>query len=572
VICPTCDRDPCPTPAFCAACDKIDAGKAKKATNGSAQPTKDEDAIAALARLGVMDYQRRRVQEAKHLEISVTALDKLVRQARAQAEEEDSALPHWQVEPWPEPVDGAALLSDIERVFRRYIYLPIGAPAALPLWTLHAWTMDAGDISPFVALVSPTKRCGKTSVLILLLYLTPRSELASNISSSALFRYIEEIRPTLLIDEADSFAKDDEEMRGILNSGHTKAAAHVIRNVEVNGEHKPRRFSTWAPKAIATIRSLADTLEDRAVVVTLQRKPRGATVARLRKRDNNEFAELRRKALRWANDNSGRLVDPEPSIPDALNDRAADNWRPLLAIADLAGGGWPAKAREAALILSGEEVPSLNVELLTDIRKAFGNLGCIASADLVEALVADPERPWATCGKNGKPLTQNHLARLLRSFRIISETVHPVGRPHAKGYLRAHFEEVWEGYLPGQNPSSQPNPDFEACKRASADETGVTRNFQSVQEDNPHALKKGDLSYSHADLHACTLRKAENGAKGDSATNGGRVPSDLDAVLEELAERGPVYAEVRIRTFTPPAISAGPDDDLLDIDPPRWRQ
>ena len=159
-------------------------------------------------------------------------------------------------------------------MFRRYIVLPKGAGEALALWTLHAWTADAGDISPFLVLVSPTKRCGKTSVLIVLLYLTPRSELASNISASALFRYVEEVRPTLLIDEADSFVKDNEEMRGILNSGHTKAAAYVIRNVEVNGEHKPRRFSTWAPKAIATIRALADTLEDRAIVLQLQRKPK----------------------------------------------------------------------------------------------------------------------------------------------------------------------------------------------------------------------------------------------------------------------------------------------------------
>src|SRR5262249_6306993 len=112
-----------------------------------------------------------------------------------------------------------------------------------------------------MVLVSPTKRCGKTSVLIILYYLTPRSELASNISASALFRYIEVVRPTLLIDEADSFVGDNEELRGILNSGHTKAAAHVIRNVESNGEHRPQRFSTWAPKAIATIRELADTLE-----------------------------------------------------------------------------------------------------------------------------------------------------------------------------------------------------------------------------------------------------------------------------------------------------------------------
>src|SRR5262249_62150977 len=137
-----------------------------------------------------------------------------------------------------------------------------GAGVAIALWTLHAWTIDAGDISPFVVLVSPTKRCGKTSVLIVLYYLTPRSELASNISASAIFRYIEEVHPTLLVDEADTFVKGSEEMRGILNSGHTKAAAYVIRSVEVNGDFQARRFSTWAPKAIATISTLARTLED----------------------------------------------------------------------------------------------------------------------------------------------------------------------------------------------------------------------------------------------------------------------------------------------------------------------
>jgi len=193
--------------------------------------------------------------------------------------------------------------------------------------------------------VSPTKRCGKTSVLILLQYLTPRSELASNISAAALFRYIEKEHPTLLIDEADSFVKDNEQLRGILNSGHTKTAAYVIRTVEVNGDHQPHRFSTWAPKAIATIRALADTLEDRAVVVQLQRKPPGAKVERLRKRDNERCAGLRSQAARWAEDNFDKLVDPDPQVPDALNDRAADNWRPLLAIADLVGGEWPQLAR-----------------------------------------------------------------------------------------------------------------------------------------------------------------------------------------------------------------------------------
>jgi putative DNA primase/helicase len=375
-----------------------------------------ESKVAELAALSRPEYDRKRKDEAKKLGIKLATLDREVAAARAQAEEEDAELPHWKIEPWDEPVDGATLLSDLERVFTRYAFLPTGASVALPLWELHAWTMDAGDTSPFMVLVSPTKRCGKTTVLIILYYLTPRSELASNISPSALFRYVEDIRPTLLIDEADSFMKDNEELRGILDSGHTKAAAHVIRNVEINGKHKPRRFSTWAPKAIATIRELADTLEDRAIVLTLQRKPRRAKVERLRKRDNEEFAVLRRKAARWAADNFAKLADPDPQIPDALNDRAADNWRPLLAIADLVGEDWPKRAREAACILSGEghDTSAINVELLADSRKAFGESEVMTSADLVAALVADPERPWATWGKRDKPLTQNQLARLLR--------------------------------------------------------------------------------------------------------------------------------------------------------------
>jgi putative DNA primase/helicase len=516
--------------------------------NGQQSPKADsqnQQLFAELAKLSRFEYDRCRKVEAKKLGIKVDTLDREVAAARAHAENRSAELSHWKVEPWDEPVDGAALLADIERVFARYVYLPTGASVALSLWTLHAWTMDAGDISPFIVLVSPTKRCGKTTVLIILYYLTPRSELASNISPSALFRYVEDIRPTLLIDEADSFMKDNEELRGILNSGHTKAAAHVIRNVEINGEHKPRRFSTWAPKAIAAIRELADTLEDRAVVLMLQRKPRTAKVERLRKRDSDEFATLRRKAARWAKDSFKKLTDPDPRIPEALNDRAADNWRPLLAIADLAGGEWPTRAREAACVLSGDgrDVASVNVELLADIRKAFGESEVMTSADLVAALVADPERPWATWGKGDKPLTQNQLARLLRPFAIISETVHPLGRSHAKGYKRAHFEEAWAAYLPGQNPSPQPTDAFKACNRANADETGITRGFRSVQEALPHALENANLSNSHAGLHACTFQSGGYGGKEDSATpassGNGRVPGDPGPMPDFLLRRPP---------------------------------
>jgi hypothetical protein len=486
-----------------------------KDLDAKAREIDDTKMVAKLAKLKELDYQRERAKTAKELGVGVGVLDKLVRQHRAQAEEDAAVLPHWVMEPWGKPVDGAKLLDDIEQVLKRYIVLPKGAAEAIALWNLHAWTIDAGDISPFLVLVSPTKRCGKTSVLIVLLYLTPRSELASNISSSALFRYVEEVRPTLLIDEADSFLKDNEELRGILNSGHTKPAAYVIRNVEVNGEHKPRRFSTWAPKAIATIRSLADTLEDRAIVVQLQRKPSTAKVARLRRRDNEEFATLRRQAFRWAKDNFAKLDDPDPSIPDVLNDRAADNWRPLLAIADLVGGHWPAKAREAACLLSGEaHDTAINVDLLADIWAAFYDLDVIRSDELVNNLVADPERPWAEWNR-GKPLSQKQLAGLLKPFGIASETVHPVDRPHGKGYKRARFLDVWEAYLPGQNASAGSFESSEACKRANAGKMGISCDFRSVQEDSAHGSKNANLSYSHAGLHACADRKAGNGAEGE---------------------------------------------------------
>jgi putative DNA primase/helicase len=478
------------------------------------------DEVARLAKLPKLEYDRQREEAAARLRVRVTTLDNVVCGKRALANDDAATLPHWRVEPSPVPVDGAALLDCLRQIFRRYIVLPKGADIALALWVLHAWTYDAGDISPFMVLVSPTKRCGKTSVLILLQYLTPRSELASNISAAALFRYIEKEHPTLLIDEADSFVKDNEQLRGILNSGHTKTAAYVIRTVEVNGDHQPHRFSTWAPKAIATIRALADTLEDRAVVVQLQRKPPGAKVERLRKRDNERCAALRSQAARWAEDNFDKLVDPDPQVPDALNDRAADNWRPLLAIADLAGGEWPHLARQACLTLSGERPDdAVGVTLLADCREAFGNDEVIRSVDLVTKLAADPEQPWAEYNR-GKPISPRQVAKLLGTFGIISVNVNPTGLPQGKGYRRVDFEEPWERYCPGQTPA---RADSDISIRPSVQrpvESAQVDGFASVHEVGADGSKNSKLPYSHEGLDAWTDRKLGNGAQSDPATTG----------------------------------------------------
>ena len=489
---------------------EADEGLASNNKLDAATSTIDDQAeIKRLAKLSPIEYGRTRKDAARKLRVTVGMLDQIVSKHRKQADEESATLPHWQVEPWPDAVTPAALLDSIVAVFNRYIVLPKYAAEALALWILHAWTFDAGDISPFVVLTSPTKRCGKTSVLILLNWLTPRSELASNISPSAIFRYIEEQQPCLLIDEADSFLKSSEEARGILNSGHTKAAAYVIRNVEMGGDHKPQRFSTWSPKVIASIGGLAGTLEDRAIVIPMQRKPKGAKVARCRRHDCAEFAYLRRQALRWAADNLETLQAAKPALPNSLNDRAADNWEPLLAIADLAGGEWARKARNAAKALSGEKAEADDddgVELLHDIRAAFAATDheAIFTKDMIAQLGADEERPWAAYGRTGKPISDRQIAKLLGPFGIISGTVRIDGTT-AKGYYRSAFVEAWNAYSKSEKASRQPDGNSQPSQRHNADETGASDVFSSVTDPACDAHEKRDLSNNHTVCDAVTL-------------------------------------------------------------------
>jgi putative DNA primase/helicase len=538
----------------------------------------DERLVAELAGLSRLEYAKRRKSAAEAIGIGVAELDQIVAAARGDGKEKEPAgqPSHWAVEPAGEPVDGAALLDSMRAVFRRYIMLPPWADIALPLWTLHAWTHDACEISPIMCLTSPTKRCGKTSVMILLTYLTPRSELAANVSTASIFRYIEAEHPTLLIDEADSFLSENEEMRGILNSGHTKAGASVVRVVEEGGEHVTKRFSTWGPKAIALIKKLPDTLADRSVTVRLMRKSPTARVDRLRKRDSAEFRTLRSQAARWAADHGLKLIDAEPSVPDTLHDRAADNWRPLLAIADLAGGRWPELARKAACDLSGaEDDGALNVTLLGGVRTAFGDQDVMRSADLVAALTADPEGPWVEYNR-GKPLTQRQLAKLLGQFGIVSEFVHPPGLPHGKGYRRAHFVALWEAYClssPGQNDPSDQISDSQGRKVAKCDETGTTRDFSRLQKDLLQGSKSANLSNIHAVLQPCNLKNGVEASKGDSDQGfEGNGASQHSPVCVHCGSPKPAPNRVAVdglNVWLHPRCEAGYlgrlDDDGLDI-------
>jgi hypothetical protein len=379
-------------------------------------------------------------------------------------------------EPWHEPVDGAKLLTGLAEIFRRYVVLEDGAAEALALWTVHAHALDAFAFSPRLAITSAEKRCGKTTLLDVLGCLVPRPLPTANATAPAIFRSIELLGPTLLIDEADTFLRSNDDLRGVLNSGHRRATASVIRLVGDN--HHPCQFHTWAATAIAMIGGLPDTLADRSIEIRLRRRLPGEPVSRFRADRASDLAQLGRMAARWARDHLEALRNADPPIPSGLNDRAADNWTPLLAIADLAGGDWPERARRAIVSMTfreGEETGSLGDLLLADIRQVFVEIeqrrttpagdeftdpDRIRSSDLAGMLGEMEGRPWAESGPRQMPLTPHGLARLLKPFRIRPATLRfrEKGRggnnPSItdKDYQRSQFEDAFSRYLPPPAP------------------------------------------------------------------------------------------------------------------------
>lgn len=409
------------------------------------------EAAIRLAGLSPLEYEHERKGAASDLGIRLPVLDAAVAQAQAQASLQQSPgggkpVSFSAVEPWGEPVDAAQILEELQDTIHRFIVCENDTAVAAALWAAFTWVIDYVQVAPIAFIVSPEKRCGKTQLLDLLGRFSRRPLVASNISQAAVFRVIEDYCPTLFIDEADSFLKGNEPMRGILNSGHTRQSAYILRT-EGNGR-KSRRFSTWSAKAIASIGHLAGTIMDRSIPMPLKRKQSSETVQRLRYAGPDQFSTLVRKLARFAEDSGPAIAHAHPHLPPELNDRAQDNWEPLVAIADLAGGEWPQLARAAALNLSGEEHEALSpsAQLLLCIREALGQNDKISTEDLLAALVREDLNPWGVSPR--RPISARQLATRLKEFGIPSKNIRLPGNVVLKGYRRDQFTETFDRYLP----------------------------------------------------------------------------------------------------------------------------
>jgi len=350
---------------------------------------------------------------------------------------------------------GEQILDEVAAFIKRYVVLPSDdALVAVVLWTMHAHCLEAAESTPYLSVQSPEKRSGKTRLLEVLELLVPRALRASAASESALFRSIaEDPPPTLLFDEIDAvFTRpraETEGLRGVLNAGHRRGSV-VIRSVIKGNSVEVERLPVFCAKVLAGIGTPPDTIGDRSIVIAMKRRAPGERAEKFRYRTVVITGEqLSNRVAAWCEKIVPSLSE-NPPVPDELDDRAADGWEPLLAIADAAAGKWPVMARKAAIALSAgrnddDDVP-LGNRLLTDLRAIFDARVAdkMSSQALCAALAEMETAPWGDL--HGKPITQRSLSRMLHPYGIRPKSIRVADASTAKGYDRRQFEDSWGRY------------------------------------------------------------------------------------------------------------------------------
>lgn len=350
----------------------------------------------------------------------------------------------------------AETLDAIAAFVRRFVALSEPQADAVAVWVFHTHVFDAAQTTPYLSITSAEKRSGKSRLLEVIALLASKVLATAGASEAALFRAIEERCPTLLFDEVDAIfgpkaTSNHEDLRALLNSGW-RPGMPVLRCVGEGSRQRTEPFRVYCPKALAGIGKLPDTVADRSIPIRMKRRAPGERVDRFRRREAELDAEpLRRSCESIAEVVVDKLIEARPTIPSELDDRAQDGWEPLLAIAEFAGGEWPRRARNAALVLSAGKEPeedTAGVRLLQDIRDVFEKIegDRVSSERLVDALRRDEEAPWQEW--HGHGLTQRSLAGLLRRFEIRSKVIRLADGTTPRGFLRESFEDSWTRYLP----------------------------------------------------------------------------------------------------------------------------
>jgi hypothetical protein len=391
--------------------------------------------------------------------------------------------------PHPAPVQVSDLLNDIEGVIQRHVILNEHAAAALAVWVLHTYVFEMRDTVAYVAIESPEKRCGKTTLLSVLAAMACKPLIASNITVGALFRSVHTCSPTLFIDEADTFMAGNGTMRGIINSGNTRRTAYVLRLSHAKQHHSAKepsphpdpipshpmgaereqqanayllnhsntirqspveytntglkKYSCWCPKVIAMIGQVPDTIADRSIVVKMARKLTTETCAPLSELQTDD---IKAKCMRFGLDMAQHIAEAGKIRGGGLNDRAADTFDPLFVIARLAGDEWEHKLHKAALALSSTaEIENSGAGLILDVLSLFGERGIdkMFSRDIVALL---REGSTESPGLKYSAIDEYQISKILRPYGVKPVSIR-MGREVRNGYHSADFRDAVTRYV-----------------------------------------------------------------------------------------------------------------------------
>jgi len=437
--------------------------------------------------------------------------------------------------------DTAELLDQVDEFVRRYVVLQGDHfYDAVALWVLHAHAIRAFETSPRLLIKSPEKESGKTRLEEILEALSPNPLFVMNTTIAAIFRLLAAEQITLLLDEADAIfsikaAAQHEDLRALLNAGYRRGAT-VARVVGEGKKMTVKRFEVFAATALAAIGDLPDTIQSRSIIVPMRRRAPDEHVEQFRRRAVEEEAvELRQALVAWATFNIDQLTEAHPAMPEGVTDRAADCWEALLAIADLAEGDWPKRARDAAQeVVAGRvaEDTSLGVRLLVDVRAVLAGVERISSADLAGRLNALEESTWGAW-HDGKGMTQRDLAARLKSYGITPSNVRLSDGSVPKGYQREQFADAFARYLRESYTSATSATDRYT---GSGSKEGFVASVAHVAEEEGRDLQQGLPFGPPGTATAATAATTISGRSGRSA-NGWHSPDGYAEAL--MAEPDP---------------------------------
>jgi putative DNA primase/helicase len=428
-----------------------------KALEGAAADTE----IKRLAESSRLQYEKERKSASERLGVRASILDRLVEAARKEQSSLDqgSSVVVEDVEPWPDPIDGAALLDEMAKAMASHIAMQDTEADTIALWCVYSHAFELFPVAPRLGIRAATAECGKTEALRRIKRFVNRPLECDGLTAPVFFRVIDAYRPTFLLDELDNMLPEDKSaMLGAMNSGYSRKGRQLRC---VGDEHEVRAFRTFAPFVYAMVGKPTNTFDSRTIAIELRRATPEKARALLSLEDDDaedkRLSNMGRRAGRWVSDNRNQLAKDRPDMGELVN-RPAMNWRPLFAVADQAGGDWPGRARKAAAAATksrgDQDIKAEHIIDIKSVMDANPEMDEWPSAMLAEHLGKLEGRPWAEFGRAQKPITQNAVARLLKPFGIAPGRIGPEGS-QARGYCRWQFEEAFAAYAPPPSHNRQ---------------------------------------------------------------------------------------------------------------------